>query len=157
MEGKIIDQLKLITDFILKIREQDTVVYGTLFTVLVGAVLAGILAAAIVSASGTKKITKRQIARIVLSVSALLFFMWFTFAAHDRQVNRKDFGIKWIEHHISSTEKPVELMKKYCRDYYTLKEVDAWFVFRFRICPVLAAASLLGSLFLRPPKSENKK
>lgn len=90
------DKIKIVTDFILQIRSQDVALFQAVFTVLVGAMLAGIFVASIASRlkSGEELFSGTHICRIVLSCVALLFFLLFIFTVNHRQGERKDYGIK---------------------------------------------------------------
>jgi hypothetical protein len=147
------DEVKIVTDFILEIRSQDVAFFQAVFTVLVGVVLAGIFVASIGSRpkSGEELFGGTRILRIVLSFMALLFFLLFIFAVDHRQGVRKDYGIKWIGEHISSTQTqtPKELIRQYTLDYYALKKVDSGFWWKFKFYPSAAAFCLLFELFLR--------
>lgn len=144
---------EMVIDFILKIREQDTIVYQTILAVFVGAALVSLLVVAV--SKGFRKGDESSVRfffRFACSLLAIILFVAFIYAAQGRQVKRKDFGIKWLGTHINSIEKqkPEALIKKYIDEYYALKETNTRFFWEFKAFPYMALVLLWIALYLRP-------
>jgi len=152
------NDFEIVIDYILEIRKQDTVCFQAVFTIFVGAVLAGILVAVVRRSDGTGKklISSRDIWCFVLSCTALVLFFIFILAVNNLEHEKMDFGIKWIGNRISSTENARDLIKQYSKDYCGIIKNDAVFVWKFIVCPLASLLTLLLSQFLRRlgPKHE---
>jgi len=118
------DELQVVTDFALKIREQGDGLYQVLLAVFVGS----ILAAAFVASKNNN--SKRKLP-IVLSALALLFFAVFIFALRAKHIARREFCDKWLANNLSAIENNVKdgysaevLVKKFSNNYYSFVTQD---------------------------------
>lgn len=112
------DQIRVVTDFVLQIREQGNQLFETLLTISMGTLLAGVLGAAIATKGETKaNCSSKWLCFIVLSAS--LFFLAYIGFLRVKHTARRDFCDKWIANHLQSTPKDAAiLISEFSASYY---------------------------------------
>jgi len=107
--------IKDVVDIVLKIREQDVQFYGSLLTIFAGT----FLVACIVSTIG-KGVPKGKMPAILALLSILCFVAFLLFSVRVAQRTKREFCTKWLANHVTSGERPEQLLEKFLKSHYAL-------------------------------------
>jgi len=105
-----------VADFVLRVREQDSLLFGILLTALIGTIFGGILIASIKKEGAEKGDSKRS---IIFALFAFGFFMIAIFCMRVKHNARGEFCMKWMANNAAVQSTPKELIGKFSKDYYS--------------------------------------
>jgi hypothetical protein len=110
------NNISTVTDYVLRVREQDGLLYGLLLTVLIGTILGGILISLFKKERAEKG---TPIWALCCSLVAFVCFMTAIYFMRVKHIARGEFCVKWMANNAAVQSTPKELIGKFSKDYYS--------------------------------------
>ena len=123
------ENLKIFTDYVLRIRAQGMQLYQTLLAIFIGSILAAAIVASLArncSGEGGGTSSGGHDLRHLLFILSFVLFIAFLFFLRVRHATIREFCDKWVANHLLSSQEPEEpevlevLIRDFSKDHYAL-------------------------------------